>query len=511
MRFINSGGFGCTYEAVHVVLEQRVAIKEFFVKDFCNRDETTAHITVGTVGKRALVDKLRRKFIDEAKALFRLRHRGIVRVTDVFEENGTAYYVMDYIDGLSLGEMVNRDGAMPEARAVRYIRQVAAALGYVHDNNRLHLDIKPGNIMIDAEDNAVVIDFGTSKQYDEEAGENTSTLMGKTPGYAPLEQMGNNVVKFLPATDIYALGATLYKLITGITPLGANMLASGEELDPLPPTISVATRRTIAAPMQLNKNNRPQTIAAFIALLNADAASAAVSEETVFDDDETITVMQRTPRVEYSEHHTYTESRRSGSGAASAASAGRPVASSPASAQPDYVPPTSYWGCWRSAWRNKFNFKGRASRREFWSVFLSLIVICLGVLVASVMAYDEFICSDYDYYYYSYSSYEEYRQNRCLDMFYPINFTLFLFIISTMALECRRLRDAGHSVLWALLFNALPVVFINMLIWYDAYNEYYLFDYAMYLVVPWVLLAWTMFIFLVQRSVFEPRRPKLKK
>jgi len=284
VRFISSGGFGCTYEAVHTVLEQRVAIKEFFVKDFCNRDETTAHITVGTVSKRALVDKLRRKFVDEAKALFGLRNQGIVRVTDVFEENGTAYYVMDYVDGLSLSDIVGRHGAMPEARALRYIRQVAEALQYVHDHNRLHLDIKPGNIMVDNDDNAVLIDFGASKQYDEENGENTSTLMGKTPGYAPLEQMGNDVVKFLPATDIYALGATLYKLLTGITPPSANMLACGETLDPLPAVVSASTRRAIAAAMQLRKVDRPQTIGEFIALLDAPAgAAASVSEETVFD------------------------------------------------------------------------------------------------------------------------------------------------------------------------------------------------------------------------------------
>ncbi len=294
VRFISSGGFGCTYEAEHVMLEKRVAIKEFFVKDFCNRDETTAHVTVGTVSKRALVDKLRHKFVDEAKALCRLQHPGIVKVSDVFEENGTAYFVMDYVDGLSLGDMVGRQGAMPEARAVRYIRQVAEALRYVHDNNRLHLDIKPGNIMVDADDNAILIDFGTSKQYDEQDGENTSTLMGKTPGYAPLEQMGNDVVKFLPATDIYALGATLYKLLTGVTPPSANMLASDEKLNPLPAAISVSTRRAITAAMQLRKSERPQTMGEFLALLDAPAPADATAstpaaplpetEDTVFDD-----------------------------------------------------------------------------------------------------------------------------------------------------------------------------------------------------------------------------------
>ena len=281
IRFISSGGFGCTYEAEHIMLGKRVAVKEFFVKDFCNRDENTAHVTLGTLSKKALVDKLRKKFLDEAKGLSKLNHPGIVSVSDVFEENGTAYFVMDYIDGKSLGDMVKEEGFLSEKRAVGYIKKVSEALRYVHENNRLHLDLKPGNIMVDSNDNPILIDFGASKQYDEESGENTSTLMGKTPGYAPIEQMSNTVVKFLPATDIYALGATLYKLVTGMTPVDATMLASGEELEPLPATISEPTRKAIMAAMQTNKSRRPQTIDEFLSLLNGAPAFMPTDEVEV--------------------------------------------------------------------------------------------------------------------------------------------------------------------------------------------------------------------------------------
>ncbi len=286
VRFISSGGFGCTYEAEHVLLEKRMAVKEFFVKDFCNRDETTAHITVGTQSKKALVEKLRKKFFDEAKSVCKLEHKSIVRVSDVFEENGTAYYVMDYIKGLSLGDMVNKRGPLSEQRAVKYVRQVAEALAYVHGHNRLHLDVKPGNIMVDEHDNAILIDFGASKQYDEVNGENTSTLMGKTPGYAPPEQMGNDVSKFTPATDIYALGATLYKLLTGVTPL-----LSGDELPPLPEETSLGVRKAVESSMQIIKAHRPQTIADFLAMLgNAapappPAPAPTPREETEFGDE----------------------------------------------------------------------------------------------------------------------------------------------------------------------------------------------------------------------------------
>ena len=287
VRFIGSGGFGCTYEAEHVMLEKRVAIKEFFVKDFCNRDENTSEVVVATQSKRALVEKIHRKFIDEAKSLCRLQHPGIVRVSDVFEENGTAYYVMDYIAGHSLQDIVKAEGRLTEARSLKYIREVSEALSYVHSHNRLHLDIKPGNIMIDGNDHAILIDFGASKQYDEASGENTSTLMGRTPGYAPPEQMSNKVGKFLPATDIYALGATLYKCLTGETPLDTSDLISGEELVPLPSSVHESTRRAVSAAMELNKGKRPQSIEAFLSMLAGDttegkgnrSSSAEASEE----------------------------------------------------------------------------------------------------------------------------------------------------------------------------------------------------------------------------------------
>ena len=279
LRYINSGGFGCTYEAVHLMLDKKVAIKEFFVKDFCNRDENSVNITVGTTSKVGLVSKLKKKFIDEAVALCKLHHSNIVSVTDVFEENGTAYYVMDYIEGSSLNELIKTRGKLDEQTSLRYIRQVSEALGYVHSQNRLHLDIKPGNIMIDKKDNAILIDFGASKQYDEANGENTSTLMGKTPGYAPLEQMGNEVTQFYPATDIYSLGATLYKALTGITPQSANFLASGEELEPLPDNISENTKKAIYESMNINKKKRPQNIEEFLKLLDGEGVKTQDDDE----------------------------------------------------------------------------------------------------------------------------------------------------------------------------------------------------------------------------------------
>ena len=269
VRFINSGGFGCTYEGVHTMLDTKVAIKEFFPKDFCNRDENTHNISIATQSKVELVKKLQKKFVEEAKILFKeLQHPGIVSVKDIFEENGTAYYVMDFIEGCSLHDIIKQQGKLSETQALKYIYQVCEALEYVHSKNRLHLDIKPGNIMIEkSSDRAILIDFGTSKQYDEEDGENTSTLMGKTPGFAPPEQMGNDIVKFYPSTDIYSVGATLYKILTGITPPSATQLISGEDLEPIPSTVSSSTRTAVEQAMLLNKKKRPQTVREFLNIL----------------------------------------------------------------------------------------------------------------------------------------------------------------------------------------------------------------------------------------------------
>ncbi len=293
VRFLSSGGFGCTYEAEHTQLQSHVALKEFFVSDFCNRNERTGEVSLATQTKAELLGKLRKKFIEEARAVFQMHHQHIVRVLDIFEENGTAYYAMDYIDGQSLHEMVKMRGKLPESEAVKYILQIADALKYVHSLNRLHLDIKPGNIMVDKNGNAILIDFGASKHYDDDSGENTSTLLGvNTKGYAPVELMNSSFSSFSPSADIYSLGATLYKLLTGITPPSSlSLVSDDEELEPLPSTISKNVRDAVSAAMQLKRKARPQSIEAFVSILDSPSTVAptgalvsnAVYEEGVFN------------------------------------------------------------------------------------------------------------------------------------------------------------------------------------------------------------------------------------
>lgn len=221
---LGQGGFGITYLAEQTGLGRKVAIKEFFMKEWCERDASTSRVTLGTAGSSDTVSRFREKFMKEARNISRLNHPNIVRIHDVFEENGTAYYVMDYAEGGSLADLVKRKDCLSEADATRYILQVADALQYIHAQNMAHLDVKPANILLNERGEAILIDFGLSKQYDATSGGQTSTTpVGISEGYAPMEQYRQGgVSEFSPETDIYSLGATFFKLLTGKTPPTAS-------------------------------------------------------------------------------------------------------------------------------------------------------------------------------------------------------------------------------------------------------------------------------------------------
>lgn len=191
-RFLGQGGFGITYLAYEPGLKRQVVIKEFFIKDFCNRDSATSQVTVLSEGGRQTVEHFHAKFIREAQTIAGLEHPHIIPIYRVFEENGTAYYVMKYLSGGSLADKLKERLPSPltEKEVVRYLSQVADALAYVHAHNKMHLDVKPGNIMLSDKDEAVLIDFGLVKQYDEEGEEIcTTTLGGFSPRFSPLEQI----------------------------------------------------------------------------------------------------------------------------------------------------------------------------------------------------------------------------------------------------------------------------------------------------------------------------------
>ena len=294
---LGQGGFGITYLAVQSGLERKVAIKEFFMKEFCNRDGSTSHVTLGTEGSRETVARFREKFLKEARNIARLNHPHIVRIYDIFEENGTAYYVMEYAEGGSLADLLKRRGCLSEPDATCYILQVAEALAYIHAENMNHLDVKPANILLNDRNEAILIDFGLSKQYDALTGGQTSTTpVGISEGYAPMEQYKQGgVSEFSPETDIYALGATFFKLLTGKTPPSSlDVNEDGVPVDELKARgVSQPVIDLIVQAMEPKKKNRMKDARLFLAL-EQDANSVSSSSRqhsTVVENDEATVVV----------------------------------------------------------------------------------------------------------------------------------------------------------------------------------------------------------------------------
>ena len=244
VRLLGQGGFGAVYRAWDMNLNQACALKE-------NLDTSP---------------EAQRQFAREATVLARLAHPNLPRVTDHFSVSGQGQYlVMDYVEGEDLEAMVKRQGPVTTEQALSWISQVADALIYLHNQNPpvLHRDIKPANIRITPDGRALLVDFGLVKFYDP----NLRTTMGAravTPGYSPPEQYGKGATDV--RTDIYALGATLYDLLTGQEPLESVQRMAGDQFMPahqlnaaIPPTISDTVERA----MSLTPSQRYQSMEEF--------------------------------------------------------------------------------------------------------------------------------------------------------------------------------------------------------------------------------------------------------
>lgn len=284
---LGSGGFANTYLATQSGLERKVAIKEFFMKEYCDRNESTSQVLVPTEGSRQIVERYKQKFLKEAQMIASLKNDHIIRIYDIFEENDTAYYVMDYVSLGSLKDKVEKGGVLSEEQAVRYIRQVGKALKYLHFQNILHLDIKPANILVGEKDKAILIDFGISKHYDSEGGQTSTTPTGISKGYAPIEQyQQGSIANFSPATDVYSLGATLFYLLTGQTPPEASVVYE----DGLPSIInnfSESIRKVIQTAMSPRRKDRFQSVENFLEGL-ADISHTDSTTDKSSDVDKTI-------------------------------------------------------------------------------------------------------------------------------------------------------------------------------------------------------------------------------
>lgn len=293
--YLASGGFGNTYVATNIQFGERYAIKEFFLKGVTERDENTTTISVSNQENAATFEAQRDKFKKEAVRLRKLSSPHIVCVHDLFEENGTAYYVMDFVDGENLRDYLKKIGhPLDEATVWQVFDQVLDALEVVHSHGLFHLDLKPANLMMDQQGGVKLIDFGASKQMKAGNGATTSTAVSYTNGYAPREQMEQALDKFGPWTDFYALGATLYFLLTDQKPplpsdIDDDMTDDKHEALAMPDSISDRLRRMVLWLMATDRRKRPQSVADIRSVLNQMAeekpADPAKGEES---DDVTI-------------------------------------------------------------------------------------------------------------------------------------------------------------------------------------------------------------------------------
>jgi len=250
-RELGEGGFGITYKATHQYLGQPVVIKT----------------TNDSLRRHPQYRQFEEKFQDEARRLSLCVHPNIVRVSDFFLEEGKSYMVMDYIPGHTLADLVLGKQPLPEAIAIDYINQIGEALKVVHQNNLLHRDVKPQNIMLrEGTHQVILIDFGIAREF---AGGQTVTHTALvSDGYAPPEQYWAKGRR-TAATDVYGLAATFYTLLTGRLPLSAMARSQGTMPAPkdLQPQISAATNQAVLRGMALDLKYRPTTIDQWLSLL----------------------------------------------------------------------------------------------------------------------------------------------------------------------------------------------------------------------------------------------------
>lgn len=271
-RVLGQGSFGITYVA-NVRLKGRlgaiestamVAIKEFFLRDVSSRNG----LRVFSVSDSTLCSDYRRDFLREAQNLSRLDNDHIVKVLETIEENDTVYYVMEYLSGGNLDQHILSHGKLSCREALDIAIQIGEALKCMHAQHMLHLDLKPLNVMRGEDGHIVLIDFGLSKCFGADGQPESSTRIGQgTTGYAPIEQHSfNKADGFMPTLDIYALGATLFKMLTGSVPPEASVvLNEGLPVDELssagvPPAIIALVERA----MQPLRRMCHQTVDEFI-------------------------------------------------------------------------------------------------------------------------------------------------------------------------------------------------------------------------------------------------------
>jgi len=272
---VGEGGFGIVYRCEHLRLGNEVAIKEYMPAAIASRVQT-GHVSVLSGRHRESFDAGLRSFVNEAQLLTRFDHPALVKVRHFWEANGTAYMVMPYYAGVTLAQAIARRGEAPsEAWLCKLLDGLLDALELIHREDIYHRDIAPDNILLQADDRPVLLDFGAARRAIADFTQNFTVIL--KPGYAPIEQYGESGAARQGAwTDLYALAATLYYCITGKRPTDAVSRLQEDTLVPL----AVAARGRYSASLlaaldralAVSAADRPQSVEAFRVALAAPVA-----------------------------------------------------------------------------------------------------------------------------------------------------------------------------------------------------------------------------------------------
>ncbi len=248
---LRQNAFGISYKAINTISKEVVVIKT---------------LQLGSIQKD-YISTLSRKFLGEARRLAKCSHPNIVTFHEFFQEKGLPFIVMDYIPGETLDSVVLPDNPLPEVVAIAYIRQVARALKVIHQNNLLHRDIKPHNLIVTPDNRQVIlIDFGIAREFSEGATQVHTNLISE--GYAPVEQYFLRA-KRTAATDIYGLAATMYTLLTAKIPISANLRVSLPLSSPkeIRPELSRRVSDAVMQGMKIQLDDRPHNVDEWMTLL----------------------------------------------------------------------------------------------------------------------------------------------------------------------------------------------------------------------------------------------------